>query len=89
MIAGAAEPVPHNTSWPVDFERIREKLAQLPTPYLMTIDHISRTPLPGLAEKRHFIDAIIEKTIGRGGPKTCHAKACGGFATTAGKRSKT
>jgi len=55
----------------------------------MTMEHISRTPIPGLAEKRHFANAIIEKTIGQGGPKTCHAKTCGGFATTARKRSKT
>ncbi|MBB3452229.1 GrpB-like predicted nucleotidyltransferase (UPF0157 family) [Rhizobium sp. BK313] len=45
------ELVPYDPDWPVAFTRIREKLEGLLRPYVVTIEHVGSTSIPGLAAK--------------------------------------
>ncbi|SCB25880.1 GrpB family protein [Rhizobium multihospitium] len=56
----AVELVPYDPCWPGDFERIREKLERLLAPYVVTIEHIGSTSIPGIAAKPLIdIDIIL------------------------------
>lgn len=45
------ELVPYDPDWPVAFTRIREKLEGLLRPYVVMIEHVGSTSIPGLAAK--------------------------------------
>jgi GrpB-like predicted nucleotidyltransferase (UPF0157 family) len=47
----AVELVPYDPDWPAAFQRIRGKLERLLAPYVVTIEHIGSTSIPGLAAK--------------------------------------
>lgn len=52
MTKGAAvELVPYDPDWPAAFQRIRGKLERLLAPYVVTIEHIGSTSIPGLTAK--------------------------------------
>ncbi|MGY5775667.1 GrpB family protein [Rhizobium sp. LEGMi135b] len=56
----AVELVPYDPRWPEDYERIREKLERLLAPYIVTIEHIGSTSIPGIAAKPLIdIDIIL------------------------------
>ncbi|MFK0162429.1 GrpB family protein [Rhizobium sp. NPDC090279] len=59
----AVELVPYDPSWPGDFKRIREKLERLLAPYVVTIEHIGSTSIPGIAAKPLIdIDIILRSS---------------------------
>lgn len=56
----AVELVPYDPRWPKDYERIREKLERLLAPYIVAIEHIGSTSIPGIAAKPLIdIDIIL------------------------------
>ena len=59
----AVELVPCDPRWPGDFERIREKLERLLAPYVVTIEHIGSTSIPGIVAKPLIdIDIILRSS---------------------------
>jgi GrpB-like predicted nucleotidyltransferase (UPF0157 family) len=64
MIGGSAvELVPYDPNWSEDFERIRDKLQRLLLPYVITIEHIGSTSIPGIAAKPLIdIDIILRSS---------------------------
>jgi GrpB-like predicted nucleotidyltransferase (UPF0157 family) len=62
-MATAVELVPYDRRWPEDFERIRDKLQRLLAPYVMAIEHIGSTSIPGIAAKPLIdIDIILRSS---------------------------
>ena len=54
------ELVPYDPDWPSAFDRIRAKLEELLKPYVVTIEHIGSTSIPGTAAKPLIdIDIIL------------------------------
>lgn len=59
----AVELAPYDPAWPAAFERIRDKLERLLTPYVAAIEHIGSTSIPGLAAKPLVdIDIILRSS---------------------------
>lgn len=59
-MAIAVELVPYDPRWLEDFERISDKLQRLLAPYVMAIEHIGSTSIPGIAAKPLIdIDIIL------------------------------
>jgi GrpB-like predicted nucleotidyltransferase (UPF0157 family) len=59
----AVELAPYDPAWPAAFERIRDKLERLLTPYVVAIEHIGSTSIPGLAAKPLVdIDIILRSS---------------------------
>ena len=57
------ELVPYDPNWPAAFRRIRDKLERLLTPYVVDIEHIGSTSIPGLAAKPLIdIDIILRSS---------------------------
>lgn len=50
-MGAVVELAPYDPSWPATFERIGKKLAKLLAPYILTIEHIGSTSIPGLVAK--------------------------------------
>ena len=62
-MATAVELVPYDRRWPEDFERIRDKLQRLLAPYVMAIEHIGSTSIPGIVAKPLIdIDIILRSS---------------------------
>ncbi|NLR96694.1 GrpB family protein [Rhizobium sp. P38BS-XIX] len=62
-MGSAVELVAYDPAWPQDFERIRAKLERLLTPYLVAIEHIGSTSIPGIAAKPLVdIDIILRSS---------------------------
>jgi len=64
MIGGTAvELAPYDPNWPQDFERIRDKLQRLLAPFVVTIEHIGSTSIPGIAAKPLIdVDIILRNS---------------------------
>lgn len=59
----AVELVPYDPDWPAAFQRISDKLERLLTPYVVDIEHIGSTSIPGLAAKPLIdIDIILRSS---------------------------
>jgi len=59
----AVELAPYDPAWPAAFERIRDKLERLLTPYVVAIEHIGSTSIPSLAAKPLVdIDIILRSS---------------------------
>lgn len=59
-MATAVELVPYDPGWPRDFDRIRIGLEHLLAGYVVTIEHIGSTAIPGIAAKPLIdIDIIL------------------------------
>ena len=57
------ELVQYDPNWPAAFRRIRDKLNRLLTPYVVDIEHIGSTSIPGLAAKPLVdIDIILRSS---------------------------
>lgn len=62
-MGSAVEIVAYDPAWPQDFERISTKLELLLTPYVMAIEHIGSTSIPGIAAKPLVdIDIILRSS---------------------------
>lgn len=59
----AVELAPYDPDWPAAFQRIRDKLERLLTPYVVAIEHIGSTSIPSLAAKPLVdIDIILRSS---------------------------
>lgn len=62
-MATAVELVLYDPRWPADFQRIRGRLERLLAPYVIAIEHIGSTSIPGLAAKPLVdIDLILRSS---------------------------
>jgi len=59
----AVKLVPYDPDWPAAFQHIRDKLERLLAPYVVDIEHIGSTSIPGLAAKPLVdIDIILRSS---------------------------
>ena len=49
---------PYNEAWPLEFERVREELVRCLPPWIISVDHVGSTSVPGL-DAKPIIDVLV------------------------------
>ena len=49
---------PYDEAWPLEFERVREELIRWLPPWIISVDHVGSTSVPGL-EAKPIIDILV------------------------------
>ena len=49
---------PYHESWPIEFERVRQELARALPPWIISVNHVGSTSVPGL-DAKPIIDILV------------------------------
>ncbi len=49
---------PYDEAWPLEFERVREELIRWLAPWIISVDHVGSTSVPGL-EAKPIVDILV------------------------------